>query len=93
MIFLGRQLLRQEPCPIVGLDRVQIAHHIFKRVGHGDRTGIAVQAEETNAKVIQGFFAVALLTNDGVDLQPEQFALRIIVDAATPIAPLAAGFV
>src|SRR5882762_11544599 len=45
---------------------------------------------ETPAEVIQRALAVALLANRAVNFQPDQFALRIVVEAAPPTLPVGA---
>ena len=52
-----------------------------------------VEGRTTAAEVVEGFFAVGLLADECVGVEPDEFAFVVEVDAAAAVAPLAAGAV
>src|SRR4051812_5944795 len=47
--------------------------------------------EEIAAKVVQRFFAVRKLANDGVGFEPDKHALVVVVRLSAPTRPRSAG--
>ena len=48
----------------------------------------ALAALEAAEKIVERTLAVRLLADDGIDFQPDQFALRIVIQTAAPTRPL-----
>ena len=71
-----------------------MGHHFVQGFDHVvedvwlDLRGAALAAEEGAAKVVQALLAAALFADQRVDVEPEQNAFVIEIDAAAPAGPV-----
>src|SRR6185437_16061403 len=77
----------EERGPVVGDDLIEIADELIEVIRNDERAGVATFAEEDVLEVIERFFVVGELADGGVDVEPEEFALLVVVLAATPVGP------
>src|SRR5262249_55956142 len=73
--------------PIVGLDIVQCLHQIIEGIGNNSWRATLTPVKCV-AEIIKRLLAMALLTDDCVDFQPDQFPFRIVIEATSPRLPL-----
>src|SRR5208337_5429797 len=78
----------EEACPVVGHDLVEGANEFLEGVGLQLGAIIRTGVKET-AEILEGFLAVALVVDEGVNLEPQQLAFGVIVGAAPPVGPTA----
>src|SRR5208337_4853356 len=69
-------------------DLVEGANQFLEGVGFQLGAIVRTAVKET-AEIFEGFLAVALVMNEGVNLEPQQLAFGVIVGAAPPIGPTA----
>src|SRR5207248_8760248 len=72
--------------PVVRLNCVQRRNHVVERVGELAPVAVAY-AEEGFCEIVDGAFAARLLTDNPVDVGPDQLPFAVIVLAALPAAP------
>ncbi len=87
------EALGEEARPVVGGDGLEGGHDVLELIGGGFEAAV-LPAEEGPGEVVQRAAVAGALADQGVDLQPQQLALGIVVLAALPAGPgqgLAAG--
>ncbi len=77
----------EEGGPVVFDYLVEVVDELFAVVGDDERAGVAAFAEEDVEEVGEGFFVVGELADEGVGVEPEEFALLVVVLAALPVGP------
>ncbi len=82
----GNALVKQLR-PVVRSDLIQGLDEVLKGIGHNLRWATLPSMKAT-AEIVQRPLALRLLTDDGINLQPDQFSLGIVVQAAPPSLPL-----
>jgi len=80
------ETLREEGCPIIWNDAIQCLGEFLEGERHDLGTRVASLTKEESEEVIERFFITALIANDRIDLQPDQFALTVEIEAAEPPA-------
>ena len=66
---------------------VEVGDELVAVVGDDERAGVAAFGEEDVEEVGEGFFIVGELADGGVGVEPEEFALLVVVLAALPVGP------
>ena len=88
---LGGDAVAQEASPVIGDDLIEGGDELVEVVGHDFGRGVASFAEEEHAEIVEALFAAGELADGGIDVEPDEGAFLVVVLAATPVAPLAAG--
>ncbi len=83
---IGVQTGAQEGGPIAGDHAVQGRDYILERIG-GGRVAAILDAVEGAGEVVERLAAIRLLPDQGVDVEPDQLALGIVVLVALPRQP------
>ena len=83
----GVDAVVDEGGPVVVDDLVEVGDELVAVVGDDERAGVAALGEEDVEEVGEGLFVVGELADEGVGVEPEEFALLVVVLAATPVGP------
>src|SRR4029077_11802040 len=82
----------EKAAPVVGESCIESGDHVIESVGHHFWTRVWGPIKSP-AEIIERFLPVRLLTNQRVRIEPDQPALVIEIDAASPGRPVAGGII
>ena len=77
----------QEGCPVIRHDLVQVVDELLTVVGDDERAGVTTLGQKDLQEVGEGFLVAGELADGHVGVEPEQFALLVVVLAALPVGP------
>ena len=83
----GVDAVVHEGGPVVLDDLVEVGDELVAVVGDDEWAGVAAFGEEDVEEVGEGLFVVGELADGGVGVEPEEFALLVVVLAALPVGP------
>ncbi len=83
----GVDAVVDEGGPVVLDDLVEVGDELVAVVGDDERAGVAALGEEDVEEVGEGLLVVGELADEGVGVEPEEFALLVVVLTALPVGP------